>query len=89
MHPFGKRLASCYEEVEYETLQVWFCSGFGWGQIMLALKTSEITGDDFDALLERRGEGEGWGQIWQDLELISRLFNLLGFCSCHIPFSRV
>jgi RNase P/RNase MRP subunit p29 len=72
MHPFGEKLASRYDEVKYETLQEWFCSGFGWGQIMLALKTSEITGDDFEALLVRRGDGEGWGQIWQDLELIGR-----------------
>jgi RNase P/RNase MRP subunit p29 len=71
-HPFGQRLASSYEGVVYETLQKWFCSGFGWGQIMLALKTSEITGDDFEALLEMRGDGEGWGQIWQDLELIGQ-----------------
>jgi hypothetical protein len=72
MHPFGERLASSYEGVDYEDLQEWFCDGFGWGQIMLALETSEVTGDDFDALLERRGEGEGWGEIWQDLELIGQ-----------------
>jgi hypothetical protein len=71
MHPFGERLASRYE-VDYEILQGWFCDGFGWGQIMLALKTSAITGDDFEGLLERRGSGEGWGQIWQDLKLIGR-----------------
>jgi hypothetical protein len=72
MHPFGERLASSYDGVVYETLQKWFCSGFGWGQIMLALETSEITGDDFEALLKMRGDGEGWGQIWQDLELIGQ-----------------
>jgi hypothetical protein len=72
MHPFGERLASSYDGVDYETLQEWFCSGFGWGQIMLALETSEVTDEDFDDLLERRGDGEGWGQIWQDLELIGQ-----------------
>ena len=70
-HPFGARLAERYE-VDYETLQAWFCDGFGWGQIMLALQTSEITEGDPAALLEARQDGQGWGQIWQELRLIGR-----------------
>ena len=70
-HPFGARLAERYE-TDYETLQEWFCDGFGWGQIMLALQTSEITEGDPAALLEARRGGQGWGQIWQELKLIGR-----------------
>jgi hypothetical protein len=70
-HPFGERLADRFE-TDYETLQEWFCDGFGWGQIMLALHTGELTGDDPAALLEARRAGEGWGQIWQRLQLIGR-----------------
>ena len=70
-HPFGERLAERYE-TDYETLQSWFCDGFGWGQIMLALQTGEITGDDPADLLEARQDGEGWGQIWKRLKLIGR-----------------
>ncbi len=70
-HPFGERLAERYE-TDYETLQSWFCDGFGWGQIMLALQTGKITGDDPAALLEARQDGEGWGQIWKRLKLIGR-----------------
>jgi hypothetical protein len=70
-HPFGARLAETYE-VEYATLQGWFCDGFGWGQVMLALQTGEITGEDPEALLELRRGGSGWGQIWQELKLIGR-----------------
>ncbi|HXF84510.1 MAG TPA: hypothetical protein VNK49_03895 [Anaerolineales bacterium] len=68
-HPFGARLAERYE-VEYATLQAWFCEGFGWGQIMLALITGEITGDEPGTLLEERNTGAGWGDIWQRLGLI-------------------
>jgi hypothetical protein len=79
MHPFGEGLADRYG-VEYEILQEWFCNGFGWGQIMLALETSDIISTDedfedlegFEALLARRNGGEGWGEIWQDLGLIGR-----------------
>jgi hypothetical protein len=70
-HPFGARLAERYE-TDYETLQEWFCDGFGWGQIMLALQTSEITEGDPAALLEARRGGQGWGQIWQELKLVGR-----------------
>lgn len=70
-HPFGALLADRYD-TDYETLQGWFCEGFGWGQIMLALQTSEITEGDPEALLEARRGGQGWGQIWQELKLIGR-----------------
>ena len=70
-HPFGARLAERYG-ADYQTLQAWFCDGFGWGQIMLALQTSEITEGDPAALLEARRGGQGWGQIWQELQLIGR-----------------
>lgn len=70
-HPFGARLAENYD-VEYATLQGWFCDGFGWGQVMLALQTGEITGEDPEALLELRRGGSGWGQIWQELKLIGK-----------------
>lgn len=72
-HPFGARLAERYS-VDYETIQEWFCDGLGWGQIMLALHTAELKGDDvdFSTYLERRQEGEGWGKIWKDLKLIGK-----------------
>jgi hypothetical protein len=68
-HPFGALLAERYGS-DYEMLQAWFCDGFGWGQIMLALQTGQITGDDPSALLEERDSGAGWGDIWQRLGLI-------------------
>lgn len=70
-HPFGARLAERYG-VDYATLQAWFCDGYGWGQIMLALQTGQVSGDDPGALLEERRGGAGWGQIWQERKLIGK-----------------
>ena len=60
----------------YNEVMSWFCDdGMGFGQIMLALQPAEITedpDDDAPLYLERRADGEGWGEIWQDLELIGR-----------------
>lgn len=70
-HPFGARLAERYN-TEYATLQTWFCEGFGWGQIMLALETGQLTGNEAESFLAARSEGQGWGQIWKELGLIGR-----------------
>ncbi len=70
-HPFGARLVERYG-LDYATLQAWFCDGYGWGQIMLALQTGELVGSDPGTLLEARRDGRGWGLIWQELKLIGR-----------------
>jgi hypothetical protein len=40
-HPVGSRIALRYE-VEYPVVMSWFCQGYGFGQIMLALETSKV-----------------------------------------------
>jgi hypothetical protein len=81
-HPVGSRIALRYE-VEYPVVMSWFCQGFGFGQIMLALETSKVMDTDeneeFDLqkyaeslLLTRKSEQVGWGQIWKDLGFIGR-----------------
>jgi len=70
-HPAGARLAERYE-MPYEDLQAWFCQGFGWGQIKLALQTAKLKGVDAADLLQARLDGQGWGQIWQGLNLVGR-----------------
>jgi hypothetical protein len=64
-HPVGQSLAEAYG-LEYETIMDWFCNGgFGFGEIMHALETSEVTGEDPGNLLSLRAD-QGWGQIWQE-----------------------
>jgi len=70
-HPAGARLATRYE-VPYATVQAWFCEGFGWGQIKHALQTAKLKGVDASDLLQARLDGQGWGQIWQGLNLVGR-----------------
>lgn len=71
-HPLAAGLIETYG-VTNDQLMAWFCEGhFGFGQIALALQTSQLTGDTPDALLSQRSEGRGWGQIWHDAGIINR-----------------
>lgn len=80
-HPVAAGIAETYE-IEYQTVIAWFCGdnidkdgeNFGFGEIMLALQTSELEDDEITAeeILDRRAGGEGWGEIWQDLGLIGK-----------------
>jgi hypothetical protein len=70
-HPLAARMAERYGVTEGWIME-YFCSGYGMGQIMLALKTSQIEGlsTDADTLLAERANGIGWGNIWKRLDLI-------------------
>ena len=70
-HPFAARMAERYGVTE-SWVMGYFCDGYGMGQIMLALKTSEIKGIDADpeSILAERSNGVGWGNIWRGLGLI-------------------
>jgi hypothetical protein len=71
-HPVGGRIASVYE-VNYQGLMSWFCDGnYGFGEILLALQTSKITGADPGALLVRKTEVGGWGEVWKELGFTGR-----------------
>lgn len=65
-HPVAAKIAEKYG-VTYEQVMAWRCEGhFGFGQIVLALETSSLTGKSADELLNQHGEGHGWGQIWKE-----------------------
>jgi len=71
-HPFAEGIAETYG-VETEQVMAWFCEdGFGFGQIMLALQSSQASESDPGELLARRSAGEGWGKIWISIKLIGR-----------------
>jgi hypothetical protein len=69
-HPLAVKIA------EQGVTEAWvmeqFCAGFGFGEIMLVLRTQTLLGDDawWDtrAILNLRNE-MGWGQIWKTLGL--------------------
>jgi hypothetical protein len=77
-HPVALSLAHDYE-ISATQVVSWFADGYGFGEIMHALKTSEnITPTDTftdtspSAILDLRAELGGWGQVWQALGLIGR-----------------
>ena len=43
IHQIALGIAEIYD-VEYEVVIAWFCQGFGFGQILLALETAQLTG---------------------------------------------
>lgn len=71
-HPFGARLAERYG-VDYQQVKQYFCEGFGWGEIVLAMHTARVMeGVDPNAMLEARRNGQGWGEIWHGMGLLGR-----------------
>lgn len=80
-HPVAAGIAETYD-LDYETVIAWFCGddldkdgeNFGFGEIMLALQTSNLEDIDLDAedILEMRADGLGWGEIWQEFGLIGK-----------------
>ena len=70
LHPLAAKVGGHFEAVDDNWVMDKFCDGYSMGAIMLALKTSELEGSTPEELLERRAEGEGWGQIWKDKDLI-------------------
>lgn len=70
-HPLAAKMAERYD-VDEKWIMDYFCDGYGMGQIMLALQTSQLEGFDADpdTLLAERANGVGWGLIWKDLGII-------------------
>ena len=72
-HPVIQRLSETYG-VAYEDILGWFCQGrYGLGEIMHALQTADPDdGTTPEQLLGRKTELGGWGQVWQELDLIGK-----------------
>ncbi len=79
-HPVGQYLADQYG-VTYETLMGYFCGTDatedgegtgrnGFGEIRLAFRIAEASGDPVEDILALRDSGLGWGQIKQEYGLI-------------------
>ena len=82
-HKVAAGIADLYE-LDYDAVIALFCdpvtkedgdgedAGWGFGQIMLALETSDGDLASAQSLLDQRAEGMGWGQIWQEMGLIGK-----------------
>ncbi len=71
-HPAAMKLSAEFE-VEYDKIMTWFCNGFGFGEVMLALQASQkVEGYTPEELLAMKVETGGWGHVWQELGLIGK-----------------
>jgi len=66
-HPIGASIAADYE-VSYEQVMTWFCSGYSFENILIALETSEAVEVPAEDLLEMLLEME-WEEIWVEVGL--------------------
>ncbi|RPI87416.1 MAG: hypothetical protein EHM41_05070 [Chloroflexi bacterium] len=63
-HPIGQSIAKSYE-VDYLQVMNWFCSGYSFENILIALETSSVVNIPTDMLLEMRLDKE-WEVIWDE-----------------------
>lgn len=70
-HPLAAKIAERYG-IDEETMMTYYCQGYSIGEIMLALKTSQMEGIEvsFEDILAGLDGPDAWGQIWQDMGLI-------------------
>lgn len=66
-HPIGASIAADYE-VSYEQVMTWFCSGYSFDNILIALETSEAVEVPAEDLLQMLLEME-WEEIWVEVGL--------------------
>jgi len=70
-HALAAGIAETYG-ADVDEIRGWYCEdGLGFGEIMVALTTARASGEPADELAGRRLDGEGWAEIWQDLDLIN------------------
>lgn len=70
-HPLAVKIAERYGFSE-ELVMTSYCQGYSIGQIMLAIKTSQMDGVDAspEEILGSLESGIAWGQVWKDMGLI-------------------
>jgi len=67
-HPIGKSIAEKFNTT-YEKVINWYCDGYIFEDILLALETSKMTDVEPEGLLEKL-ETKNWDKIWQDLGIV-------------------
>jgi len=68
-HPFAAAISETYG-ASVSDVMGYFCNGFGFGEIMLALQTHQMNNEEVSSMLDLRESKHGWGQIWQDMGII-------------------
>ena len=73
VHPIAEKVALTYG-VPYETILGLLCAEnpVSLGQIMLALQTAALTGEDFTIYLTGDMDEFHWGQIWKEFDITGK-----------------
>jgi hypothetical protein len=67
-HPIGQRISEGYG-ISYQQTMTWFCSGYSFENILVALETSAAADFPADTLLQMSLEKE-WEEIWVEIGFI-------------------
>jgi hypothetical protein len=66
-HPVAESIAEKYQQ-DYQEIVDWYCAGYSFEDILVALQTSRLTDLEPLDLLEKT-QGQEWLEIWEDLNL--------------------
>jgi hypothetical protein len=67
-HPIGQSISESYA-ISYQQVMTWFCSGYSFEDILVALETSAAADFPTDTLLKMSLE-KGWEEIWDEIGFI-------------------
>ena len=70
MSVLGRNIAAQFENVSFEQIMAWFCSGAEFEDILIALQTEKVTGQPAQGLLEMLVTDLTWDEIWQSIGYI-------------------
>lgn len=68
-NPFAESIVSTYQ-VAYDDVMAWYCGGYSFDNILLALETSKQTEMSVETLLDMN-RNQSWEEIWNELGLVS------------------
>jgi hypothetical protein len=66
-HPMGESIAEKFS-TEYQEVMGWYCDGYAFEDILLALQTSQLSDVTPDNILIQL-DNHSWEEIWENLEL--------------------
>ena len=69
-HPVGQSIAETFD-LTYEEVMTWFCSGYTFVDILIALQTNRETDLPTEELLEM-SETQSWEEIWEEVGLLEQ-----------------
>lgn len=70
-HPIAQGMVDTYD-VSYDEVMTWYCDGYAFSDILLALETSDLADVPVPDLLPL-SRNQNWDEIWDDLGISPEL----------------